>query len=58
MPKQLFYITAFETRHVTRGYNAENEAEAVERMSEWMKKQEAEHGREFTGTVRVEPASK
>jgi hypothetical protein len=58
MTKQMISVTAFEMVRVTRKYLAENDADAIERMSKWMQKQETEHGREFSGTVRIEPASK
>ena len=52
MSKDLYYITAYERRPVTRGYTGANQEEAIEKMAAWMQDREDE-GREFIGGVLV-----
>lgn len=58
MKKQkLWCVTAYETVRVTRSYTAKTAKKAIAKMSEWVEKREDE-GREFSGTLKIEPQNK
>lgn len=56
MANKHWKVTAFETIRVTRVYLAEDQNEAVRKMTDWCRAQEDNRGRLFSGTMKVEPA--